>query len=454
MSTTSLVPVLTKFIAIGAHVPVDGAGGRVDGEVDATVELLHERTHVLHRQPVLEHRRHLIPGQELSCLVGVSPLPGLDPLEVRLGLGRDEVESLRLLVGRDVDPLQVIRNQAGREQRAWILSMSATSLDGAAPRLARALAAWVRAPGPDGNRAPAPVAKAATAVRATAVIPSLVTIMVLRTPLVRPATDVGMTVAADSPAASRKADWTTECDSAAGTTAARTASAVPARRGPPGRGGSAGRAAAPAPATAGRGPYPGGNRVAAAPRRCQALEVAEHDRVRGTGPAGGQSPRGARPALGRARIGGGPRRRDMAAPRAFVRPAAGPPRPWHAWPIAEGDAMEPAAPPSRALRTEPALRARTRNVAWKASSASCASSPRTCRQTRSTIGPCRSTSAVKPASVGPARAAAGHEPVQQLAVREVPDRPELVERLETLQRNGVPCPARHRLAPPCAVSPW
>jgi hypothetical protein len=47
--------------------------------------------------------------------------------------------------------------------------------------------------------------------------------------------------------------------------------------------------------------------------------------------------------------------------------------------------------------TEDALRTRTRNVAWKASSASC-SWPSTRRQTPSTIGPCRRTSTANAAS--------------------------------------------------------
>ena len=45
-------------------------------------------------------------------------------------------------------------------------------------------------------------------------------------------------------------------------------------------------------------------------------------------------------------------------------------------------------------RSEPALRARTRNAAWKASSAAC-SSRRIERQARRTAGPCRSTRAAK-----------------------------------------------------------
>ena len=49
-----------------------------------------------------------------------------------------------------------------------------------------------------------------------------------------------------------------------------------------------------------------------------------------------------------------------------------------------------------ALRTEPALRASTRNVAWKASWASCGLS-RTFRQTPRTIDPWRSTKAAKAA---------------------------------------------------------
>ena len=54
-------------------------------------------------------------------------------------------------------------------------------------------------------------------------------------------------------------------------------------------------------------------------------------------------------------------------------------------------------PSESALRIEDALRARTRNVAWNASSAACAS-PSTSRQTRSTRGPYRSTSDRKAAS--------------------------------------------------------
>ena len=54
--------------------------------------------------------------------------------------------------------------------------------------------------------------------------------------------------------------------------------------------------------------------------------------------------------------------------------------------------------PSRSgSRIDRAFRARTRNTAWKVSSA-CCTSPRSCRQTPSTIGPCRPTSAAKAAS--------------------------------------------------------
>src|SRR5262249_3204048 len=45
------------------------------------------------------------------------------------------------------------------------------------------------------------------------------------------------------------------------------------------------------------------------------------------------------------------------------------------------------------------------------------------------------------------------EPIQKLAVRPVPDRPYLVERLESLQRNGFPRPAHHRLDPPALSQP-
>ncbi len=54
--------------------------------------------------------------------------------------------------------------------------------------------------------------------------------------------------------------------------------------------------------------------------------------------------------------------------------------------------------------TEAAFRARTRNVAWKASSASCAS-PRMRRQTPSTIGPCLCTSSANASSAASSRRA-------------------------------------------------
>src|SRR5262249_9909740 len=62
------------------------------------------------------------------------------------------------------------------------------------------------------------------------------------------------------------------------------------------------------------------------------------------------------------------------------------------WATASGHA-----PADRHRAAEAALRARTRKVAWKASSASWAS-PRTRRQTLSTIGPCRLVSSSKASS--------------------------------------------------------
>ncbi len=79
------------------------------------------------------------------------------------------------------------------------------------------------------------------------------------------------------------------------------------------------------------------------------------------------------------------RRAAVRAPRAT----------WYATPCSQL-ARQPLGP------TPPALRARTRKVAWKASSASCRL-PRTCRHTRSTIGPWRDTSASNAAGSRPLR---------------------------------------------------
>ena len=90
-------------------------------------------------------------------------------------------------------------------------------------------------------------------------------------------------------------------------------------------------------------------------------------------------------------------------------------------------------PTDSRLRIEPAWRSRTRNVAWKASSASCGS-PRTPRQTRSTIG------AVPLDQQGEGRlglgvpvaagAAEGRDPIQQLAVGQARQGSRVEDRLE------------------------
>ncbi len=65
-------------------------------------------------------------------------------------------------------------------------------------------------------------------------------------------------------------------------------------------------------------------------------------------------------------------------------------------------------PSSSGPRIEPALLARMRKVAWKASSAVCRS-PTICRQTRNTIGPWRRTSAANAASAPSSRSAVNRE---------------------------------------------
>ena len=92
----------------------------------------------------------------------------------------------------------------------------------------------------------------------------------------------------------------------------------------------------------------------------------------------------------------------------------------------------------------PGLRARTRKTAWKASSA-CWRSPRSCRQTPSTIGPWRATSAAKAASpAGSSRPVA--EPLQELAVGEPGRRAALEERTE-LPGSRTRCHTRHGRSP-------
>ena len=79
------------------------------------------------------------------------------------------------------------------------------------------------------------------------------------------------------------------------------------------------------------------------------------------------------------------------------------------------------------LRIVPALSARARNVAWKASSAVC-SSRTTRRQTPSTIGPCRPTitsKARRPTGVCPRR-----EVTEQLSIGQAADRARSIQDVE------------------------
>ena len=122
---------------------------------------------------------------------------------------------------------------------------------------------------------------------------------------------------------------------------------------------------------------------------CQTLQVAEHDRVRDTVREADRPPGG---------------RRRGRRPHPLHDLGASARRPWfvqppacHGVPVRTTQSEGPRRGATGRSSHEPTpkpLCARTRNVAWNASCAAC-SSRRTFRQTRRTIGPCRSTSAGK-----------------------------------------------------------
>ena len=126
----------------------------------------------------------------------------------------------------------------------------------------------------------------------------------------------------------------------------------------------------------------------------------------------GPSSSGAR-ASGGSRLGGPCARMLAAAARmpGLERPSA--------WRLDEARARA-----SHESRAHATLRRSTRNVAWKASWASCGLRSRA-EQTRRTIGPWRSTRA-RERELG-RLGFAGGEPLEQLPVREVADRPQLIK---------------------------
>ncbi len=109
------------------------------------------------------------------------------------------------------------------------------------------------------------------------------------------------------------------------------------------------------------------------------------------------------------------------------------------------DARRASRRPTRAGGSSRALLTSTRNVAWKASWASCRS-PSSRRQTASTIAPWRSISAVKAAS-----AAAGssrvEEAIQELAIGQPARARQAIQRAQSARRRAArPC-RRHRGSP-------
>ena len=159
-----------------------------------------------------------------------------------------------------------------------------------------------------------------------------------------------------------------------------------------GRTGRAACAADPCPVPAGRAAPRPGSPPAGPPPRNPAPG-------RSTGPAAGGSARAERRSRRRAPRGpparsGRPGRAD--GPGGAPPVSAGGPRPRRALVAIRTAAAcsHPASEPGRVSR--PAERARSRKVAWKASSAP--ASPRMCRQARRTSGPLRRTSSAKAAS--------------------------------------------------------
>ena len=126
---------------------------------------------------------------------------------------------------------------------------------------------------------------------------------------------------------------------------------------------------------------------------------------------------------------GPPRRGPAPPPAGRSRPASRPPSP-------SGGPSRPCSPARR-------------NVAWKASWASCGS-PSSRRQTLSTIAPCRSTSAVNAASDAD-RVVSGQKAFQELAIGQAAGRAQAVERAELTGRRTARSCTRHRGSPSSKV---